>query len=172
MRLARFVVERVAEKGTRKVVHIGALDLKMVNGGRYTCSISNIRAFQIEVDEAGMIHNYSDRVMVSIQDSINRTIRVDTMSVLSIVNHKEVQRKINELFGINKLAEFDAVLEEVDQLNVKVAAYAQEVEIELLLEDLLMMNKERAIDKALDTGDVEAFMKLTGGRENELIETV
>lgn len=169
MRLARFVVERVADKGTRKIVHIGKLDLKMVTGGRY---IHNLQPFDIEIDESGMIHNYSDRVTVSIQDTVNRVIRIDTMCIMSIANHKEVQSKINELVGINKLAEMDAILKEVDELNLKVAAYTQEVEMELLLEDLLAMNREHAIDMALDAGDVESFIQLTGGRENELIETV
>lgn len=169
MRLARFVVERVAEKGTRKIVHIGKLDLKMVTGGRY---IHNLQPFDIEIDASGMIHNYSDRVKVSIQDTVKRVIQIDTMCIMSIANHKEVQRKINELVGINKLAEMDAILKEVDELNVKVDAFISGLEVELLLEDLLMMNREHAIDKALDAGDVEAFMKLTGGRENELITTV
>lgn len=169
MRLKRFVVEHVAEKGTRKIVRIGKLDLKMVTGGRY---IHNLQPFNIEIDESGMIHNYSDRVQVSIQDTVNRVIQIDTMCIMSIANHKEVQRKINELVGINKLAEMDAILKEVDELNVKVDAFIRGLEVELLLEDLLMMNREHAIDIALDAGDVETFMKLTGGHENELITTV
>lgn len=106
------------------------------------------------------INNYSDRVMVSIQDSIKRVIRVDTLSILFITNHTDVQLKINELAGANQLAELDAVFENIDQLNVKAAASVREVEMELLLEDLLAMNREHAIDMALDTGDVEAFNKL------------
>lgn len=98
--------------------------------------------------------------MVSIQDSIKRVIRVDTLSILFITNHTDVQLKINELAGANQLAELDAVFENIDQLNVKAAASVREVEMELLLEDLLAMNREHAIDMALDTGDVEAFNKL------------
>ncbi|WP_413362000.1 hypothetical protein [Lysinibacillus sp. 3P01SB] len=45
-------------------------------------------------------------------------------------------------------------------MNVKAAASVREVEMELLFEDLLAMNREHAIDMALDTGDVEAFNKL------------
>lgn len=157
MKVTRFVIEDIVMKETRKIIYIGTLDFKVITG---SCRIRNMRPFKIEIDEAGMIHNYSDRVMVSIQDSIKRVIRVDTMSILSIANHTAVQLKINELAGANKLAELDAVLQDVDQLNTKVAAYAQEVETELLLEDLLAMNREHAIDMALDTGDYEAFNKL------------
>lgn len=49
--------------------------------------------------------------MVSIQDSIKRVIRVDTLSILFIANHTDVQLKINELAGANQLAELDAVFE-------------------------------------------------------------
>lgn len=157
MRVTRFVIEDIVMKETRKIIYIGTLDFEVITG---SCRIRNMRPFKIEIDEAGMIHNYSDRVMVSIQDSIKRVIRVDTMSILSIANHTDVQLKINELAGANKLAELDAVFENIDQLNVKVAASVREVEMELLLEDLLAMNREHAIDMALDTGDVEAFNKL------------
>lgn len=157
MKVTRFVIEDIVMKETRKIIYIGTLDFEVITG---SCRIRNMHPFKIEIDEAGMIHNYSDRVMVSIQDSIKRVIRVDTMSILSIANHTDVQLKINELAEINKLAELDAVLQEVDQLNVGVAASVQKVEIELLLEDLLAMNRGRAIDMALDTGDVEAFNKL------------
>lgn len=157
MKLTSFVVKDVADKGTRKIIYIGTLDFEVLTG---SCRIRNMPPFQIEIDEAGMIHNYSDRVMVSIHDSVKRLIRVDTMSILSIANHTDVQLKINELGGVNKLDELDAVLEGVDQLNAKVAASVHQIEMELLLEDLLAMNREHAIDMALDTGDVEAFNKL------------
>lgn len=107
-----------------------------------------------------MIHNYSDRVMVGMQDNIKRVIRIDTMSILSITNHMDVKLKINELVRINKLTEWDAILQEMDELNVKEDAFIRGLEVELLLEDLLTMNKEHAIDMALDKGDVEAFNKL------------
>lgn len=157
MKVTRFVVKNVAEEGARKAIHIGTLDFEVITGG---CNICNIRPFKIEIDELGMIHNYSDRVKVSISDNVNRIIRFDTMSIFSIANHAEVQRKINELASINKLTELDAALQEVGQLNAKVAASVREVEMELLLEDLLAMNREHAIDMALDAGDVEAFNRL------------
>ncbi len=93
--------------------------------------------------------------MVGMQDSIKRVIRVDTMSILSIANHTDVKLKINELVRINKLTEWDAILQEVDELNVKEDAFIRGLDVELLT-----MNKEHAIDMALDKGDVEAFNKL------------
>lgn len=157
MKVTRFIVKNVADKGTRKIIYSGTLDFEVLTG---SCRIRNMRPFQIEIDEAGMIHNYSDRVMVGMQDSIKRVIRVDTMSILSIANHTDVKLKINELVRINKLTERDAILQEVDELNVKEDAFIRGLELELLLEDLLTMNKEHAIDMALDKGDVEAFNKL------------
>lgn len=158
MKLTRFVVERTAEGGAKKTVHIGVLDFEVTTGG---CRIRNMRPFEIVIDKAGMIYNYSDRVMVSINDKVNRVIRVDTMSVLSIANHADVQHELGKIAQVDKLVELDTVLLGIDQLNAKVRAYVQEVEMECILEDLLAMNRAHAIDMALDAGDVETFNKLT-----------
>jgi len=61
MKVTRFIVKNVADKGTRKIIYSGTLDFEVLTG---SCRIRNMRPFQIEIDEAGMTHNYSDRLMV------------------------------------------------------------------------------------------------------------
>lgn len=68
MRLKRFLFKNVIEEGPRKMIHNGVLNFEVVSKGY---CIRNTRPFQMKIEESGMIHNFSDRMVVGKREGGN-----------------------------------------------------------------------------------------------------
>ncbi|MFF5993437.1 hypothetical protein AAGS61_01625 [Lysinibacillus sp. KU-BSD001] len=164
MTLKKFTVDSIAEKGNCHVIQIKPFGIELVDN---SSRVYNMRPFEMVVDERGIIHNYSDQIRVSVDNSAQRTITVDTMNILTLAHHPDVQKEIDRLLGVHqesedeKLERWDAMLQDVNQVIEQASSAVRDIHIEMLFSDLLEMHRQHAIDIALTNRDEVTFYQLT-----------
>lgn len=114
--------------------------------------IYNLQPFTIEINKQMDICNNMDTVKVSIDNFAKRTIQIRSISIQELKGYFNIQFEIKNFILTNK--------SKVKPTDLNLSNYLQEIEIALLLDDILAMNRAKAIDIALDTKDQSAFNKI------------
>lgn len=158
MKVKTFVVQPTGSQNNLSILTVPILGFQAVLKDN---KIHNVEPFSLLVDERGMIHNYSARVAVSVLNLTSYQATWDSMSVFTIANTPVVQHVINNSLGIcNSFNRWDAVLEQAERVNSRALEAAKQVELDMIMDDIMKMSVQQAIDTALDRRDKEMFQRL------------
>ena len=142
MPLEKFRIEKIDKNNNHYLLSIKTLDLKI---NVHDLRIYNLQPFTLEINEQMDICNYTDTVKVSIDNLTERTIQLRFISILELTSYFDVQFEIENFILKNK--------SKVKPTSPLLSDYLQEIEVALMLDDILAMNRAKAIELTLSEGD-------------------
>lgn len=158
MLITTFKIKHTESHGPLKTLLVPLLGFQAVLKDN---QIHNVEPFSLTVDERGMILNYEDRVPVNIVNATTGKATWDSMSVLSLANIPAVRHVINNNIGIqDSFSRWDAIFDNVKKVNVRAFDASNQIELEMVMDGIMKMNIEQAIDIALDHRDKAMFQRL------------
>jgi len=140
--LEKFRIEKIDKNNNHYLLSIKTLDLKI---NVHDLRIYNLQPFTLEINEQMDICNYTDTVKVSIDNLTERTIQLRFISILELTSYFDVQFEIENFILKNK--------SKVKPTSPLLSDYLQEIEVALMLDDILAMNRAKAIELTLSEGD-------------------
>lgn len=158
MQIKKIKVENAGNHGQLKLLRVPLLCFRAIVKD---AQLHNVEPFTLLVDKRGMIHNYADRVKVSVLNLKTLQLTWDNVSVLSIANTPVVQKEIDSHLGISdSFDKWDAAIEYAEKVNNRAADAVNQIELEMIMDDILKLNIQQAIDHALDRKDEKLFKQL------------
>ena len=140
--LKKFRIEKIAKNNNHYLLSIKTLDLEI---HAHDLRIYNLQPFTLEINAQMDICNYTDIVKVSIDNLTERTIQLRFISIQELTSYFDVQFEIENFILKNK--------SKVKPTSPLLSDYLQEIEVALLLDDILAMNRAKAIELTLSEGD-------------------
>lgn len=160
MKIKTFVVEPTGSQNNLKILTVPTLGFQATLKNN---KIHNVEPFTLLVDERVMVHNYAERVQVSVLNLETLTGTFDSMSVFAIANTQDVQRVINDSLKFDK---WDAAITKAEQVNDRAVEAVNQVELEMTMDDIQTYHLQQAIDYALDKRDEALFHQLVQQRKD------
>ena len=140
--LKKFRIEEIIKDNNHYLLSIKTLDLEI---NAHDLRIYNLQPFTLEINEQIDICNYTDTVKVSIDNFTERTIQLRFISIQELTSYFNVKFEIENFIIKNK--------SKVKPTSPLLSGYLQEIEVALLLDDILAMNRAKAIELTLSEGD-------------------
>ena len=133
--LKKFKIGKIEKSNNSYLLYIKTLDLEIHS---HDVRIYNIRPFKIEINEHLEICNNTDQVIVSIDSLSKRTIKIQSITIQELSTYFDFQSEIEYFVAKNK--------SKLKPTDPKLSAYLQEIEAAILLDELLTMHRENALN--------------------------
>ena len=140
--LKKFRIKKIEKNNNRYLLSIKTLDLEV---NAHDLRIYNLQPFTLEINEQIDICNYTDTVKVSIDNFTARTIQLKSITIQELTSYFDVKFEIENFIIKNK--------SKVKPTSPLLSDYLQEIEVALLLDDILELNRAKAIELTLSEGD-------------------
>lgn len=154
--LKKFKIGKITKNNNKYLLYIKTHNLEI---NVHDLRIYNLQPFTIEINEQMDICNNTDTVKVSIDNFAKRTIQIRFISIEELTNYFNIQFEIKNFIINNK--------SKVKPTDSNLDDYLQEIEVALLLDDILAMNRAKVLNMAFDTKDTSTFNKIMDSGENE-----